>query len=99
MASQPTSSNNDNRVSRDEINKLVGALQTENAQLKQQLDWFKRQVFGSTSEKQLEPNPYQLSLGEQFKPDENAPDDRPARKYARKIVSPVAACVLMTRYH
>jgi transposase len=38
--------------------------------LKQQLDWFKRQLFGQKSEKRLvEPNPYQISLGEMPVPD------------------------------
>jgi len=30
--------------------------------VRQQLEWFKRQVFGRKSEKQIEPNPYQSSL-------------------------------------
>lgn len=31
----------------------LGALETENAQLKSQLEWFKRQLFGQRSEKHL----------------------------------------------
>ena len=45
-------------------------LQREIQALKQQLDWFKRQLFGQKSEKRLvEPNPYQISLGEMPVPD------------------------------
>ena len=40
------------------------ALQAENAALKQQLDWFKRQLFGRKSEKRLIDNPDQLGLAE-----------------------------------
>lgn len=56
------------------------ALVLENAELKRQLDWFRRQVFGAKSEKLVEPNPYQLSLGEAFAPPESATDTRPKEK-------------------
>ena len=39
-------------------------LKAENAALKQQLDWFKRQLFGRKSEKRLIENPDQLGLAE-----------------------------------
>ena len=42
----------------------VAALQAENAALKQQLDWFKRQLFGRKSEKRLIDNPDQLDLAD-----------------------------------
>jgi transposase len=42
----------------------VTALQVENASLKQQLDWFKRQLFGRKSEKRLIDNPDQLDLAD-----------------------------------
>lgn len=80
MSSASTTSHNDTAVSRKEFDALVGALRNENTELKRQLDWFKRQLFGSKSEKQIEPNPYQLSLGEQFAPAENAEDDRSKQK-------------------
>src|SRR5690606_11717697 len=40
----------------------MAALEAENLRLKQQLDWFKRQLFGRKSEKQLLLNPGQASL-------------------------------------
>jgi Transposase C of IS166 homeodomain len=41
----------------------IVALLAENARLKQQLEWFQRQLFGRKSEKGLrEPDPEQLSL-------------------------------------
>jgi len=80
MTSQPTSPKSDDGVSREELNELVGTLQNQNAELQRQLDWFKRQLFGSKSEKQIEPNPFQLSLGEQFKSPESVSDDTPKQK-------------------
>jgi transposase len=47
-------------------------LQEQVAQLKHQLDWFKKQLFGSKSERRLiEPSPDQLSLGEDLRPATN----------------------------
>jgi len=63
-------------VTRAEFNEL----REENAELKRQLDWFKRQMFGPKSEKRVEPNPYQMSLGEQFERPEDMPDTRPKEK-------------------
>ena len=41
----------------------IVALLAENANLKRQLEWFQRQLFGRKSEKRLrEPDPHQLSL-------------------------------------
>ena len=41
----------------------IGALLVENADLKRQLEWFKRQLFGRKSDRRLrEPAPHQLSL-------------------------------------
>lgn len=77
MASTSTTTIDNATVSRTELDALVGSLRDENAELKRQLDWLKRQVFGSTSEKQIEPNPYQLSLGEQFSPAASTNDDQP----------------------
>ena len=83
MSEQPASTKTDAPVSRAEFDALVlsltkdrNNLQSENADLKKQLDWFKRQLFGPKSEKRVEPNPYQLSLGEAFAPPEPATDDR-----------------------
>ena len=80
MPDQPTAPPSDAPVSRAEFEALVlslkkesselkhdrDSLRSENADLKKQLDWFKRQLFGPKSEKRIEPNPYQLSLGEAF---------------------------------
>lgn len=42
----------------------IQALQSEVAELKRQLDWFKRQLFGSKSDKRVFDEPRQLALGE-----------------------------------
>ena len=42
---------------------VIRALKAEIAALKQQLDWFKRQLFGRKSEKRIIENPDQLDLG------------------------------------
>ena len=83
MSEQPASTKTDAPVSRAVFDALVlsltkdrNNLQSENADLKKQLDWFKRQLFGPKSEKQIEPNPYQLSLGEAFASPAPPPDDR-----------------------
>jgi len=83
MPKQPVSNQTDAPVSRAEFDALLlsvtkdrDSLQSENADLKKQLDWFKRQMFGPKSEKQVEPNPYQLSLGEAFAPPLPVGDDR-----------------------
>lgn len=51
----------------------------KNAELNRQIEWFRRQLFGSKSEKQLVDNPYQMHLGEQFKPPANEKDTRPKK--------------------
>ena len=52
---------------------LADSLQ-ENESLKQQLNWFKRQLFGEKSEKRLTiDNPAQMDLGEIFKTPADAP--------------------------
>jgi len=79
MGTQPTSKQKRSDDNREELGKLVVSLQDQNDKLKRELDWFKRQLFGSKSEKQLEPNPHQMLLGEQFKPSENAADDQPKK--------------------
>lgn len=54
------------------------ALAERVAWLEQQLDWFKRQIFGQTSERRpVEPAPGQMSLGEAF--DSPAPESAPSR--------------------
>jgi hypothetical protein len=61
-------------LSRNEIARLLVSQQgsidevtAENAKLKQQLEWFKRQLFGSKSERRLlSPDARQLGLGEPF---------------------------------
>ncbi len=58
---------------------VIQALQAEVAALKQQLDWFKRQLFGRKSEKRLVDTPDQLDLsallGETPPPAEPAPTE------------------------
>lgn len=41
---------------------VIADLREENAQLKHQLDWFKKQLFGSKSEKRVIENPHQCNL-------------------------------------
>jgi len=77
MTTESTSTETNNGVSREEYEKMIDSLQDQNKELQRQLDWFKRQLFGSKSEKQIEPNPHQMFLGEQFKPPETEPDDQP----------------------
>ena len=63
-----------------DIEALASQMQTlveQNKELQRQNDWLKRQLFGSKSEKRLEPNPYQLSLGEEYQPPKDMPDVRP----------------------
>lgn len=61
-------------------------LQQENRSLRQQLDWFKRQLFGSKSEKRLIENPDQLTLADILGPDAPAapPPDTEAITYTRR---------------
>lgn len=40
----------------------IAELEAKNAYLQQQLDWFKRQLFGRKSEKQLIDNPHQTTF-------------------------------------
>lgn len=58
----------------------VAVLVEQNKELQRQNDWLKKQLFGSKSEKRIEPNPYQMSLGEEFKPPADVPDLRPKQK-------------------
>lgn len=52
----------------------------QNKELQHQNDWLKRQLFGPKSEKRVEPNPHQMSLGEEFKEPGDLPDIRPKQK-------------------
>jgi transposase len=75
----------------------IVALLVENADLKRQLEWFKRQLFGRKSERRLrEPDPHQLSLrGLLTTP--AAPADRPppptetVKAYQRRVRFAAAA--------
>ena len=40
----------------------IASLEEQLVAMTQQLDWFKRQLFGRKSEKQIEENPFQSSL-------------------------------------
>jgi primosomal protein N'' len=54
-------------LSREKIAKLVNDQSIENAQLRHQLEWFKRQIFGQKSERRLAVSTEsQSSLGEEF---------------------------------
>jgi transposase len=54
------------------------------AVLKQQLDWFKRQLFGRKSEKQIEDNPYQYNLFEADKPPASPEPTTEVKAHKRK---------------
>ena len=58
----------------------VALLVEQNKELQHQNDWLKRQLFGPKSEKRVEPNPHQMSLGEEFKGPGDIPDIRPKQK-------------------
>ena len=89
MAESSSSSSNTSVVSRSEFDALTNLvneqqkerelLLAQNAELTRQLDWFKRQLFGSTSEKQVTINPHQLHLGEEYKTPPEAEDTRPKK--------------------
>jgi len=64
----------------------IARLKAENAALKHQLEWFKRQLFGAKSERRhLEPPPEQMSLGEGFGQGQPAPaTTRPVAAHERR---------------
>ena len=64
----------------DALATQMAVLVNEVKELKRQNDWLKRQLFGSKSEKRVEPNLHQLSLAEVFEPPETLPDVRPKQK-------------------
>ena len=65
----------------DKVVNLVGTLSNEVIQLRQELSWFKRQIFGQKSEKRIvEPSPHQGTLGEDF---DAIPDELPEIKKKR----------------
>jgi transposase len=72
MAESSTSSSHTPAVSRREFDALLA----QNAELTRQLDWFRRQLFGSKSEKQVMIDPHQLHLGEEYKAPADAEDTR-----------------------
>ncbi len=72
---------------REAYGPTVAQLQAEVAELRRQLDWFKKQLFGPTSERRLiDQNPRQLWLGEGF--DDQAPQGEAKTEqvtYTRKL--------------
>lgn len=61
----------------------IAAMSAEIAQLKHQLDWFKRQLFGRKSEKVLPDNPQQNSLFNVAGSDEAAPPPETVKAHTR----------------
>lgn len=61
----------------------IAAMSEEIAQLKHQLDWFKRQLFGRKSEKVLPENPQQDSLFASPVSEEAAPPSKPVKAHTR----------------
>ena len=90
MAQSPAKKSNNDRITRGEFDTMMtmfesqtqklDKLEAENTKLKRQVDWFRRQLFGSKSEKRPVDNPYQMHLGEEFEVPENAEDIRPKKK-------------------
>ena len=69
IAASPVSSTPDQSAQRSapELEALVGELTHENTQLRRQVAWFQRQIFGQKSEKRLpEADSVQGTLGEAF---------------------------------
>ncbi|MEW5755396.1 MAG: transposase, partial [Pseudomonadota bacterium] len=64
-------------------NAEVAALREENAQLKRQLAWFERQLFGQKSEKRPVDNPYQCSLLGEAPPETPAEGEQTTVTYQR----------------
>lgn len=66
------------------------ALEEQVAQLKHQLEWFKKQLFGAKSERRIiEPSPNQLSLGEGLeRPEACELADRPVKSHTRRRPQP-----------
>lgn len=89
MAESSTTSESTPAVSRSEFDALLNLVkeqQTEretllakNTELTRQLDWFRRQLFGSKSEKQVLSNPHQMHLGEEYKAPTDVQDTEPKR--------------------
>jgi transposase len=69
-----------------QIVELIGALRQEVTALKQQLDWFKRQLFGQKSERRIETGPNgQMTFGELLtQPTLPAPPGQPVAAHTRK---------------
>lgn len=66
---------------------IIAELRAEVSQLKRQLAWFQREVFGQKSERREgDGNPLQLSLGDQFNPQQNDTDTQETENitYERK---------------
>ena len=87
---------------------VIQALQAEVASLKEQLDWFKRQLFGRKSEKRIIEHPDQLDLsallGDAPPPTEPEPTEeityrrrKPKQRNADDAPTPACASVRMCR--
>jgi len=62
-------------VSQQKLTKSVNDLAARNEELSRQLDWFKRQLFGTKSERRIiDADARQLALGESFLDDASAPE-------------------------
>ena len=69
IAASPVPSTPDQNIQRSapELEALVGKLTDENTQLRRQVAWFQRQIFGQKSERRLpEADSVQGTLGESF---------------------------------
>ena len=70
---------------------LVRSLTETVAQLQHQLDWFKRQLFGSKSERFIAPDPLQMHLGEALPlPSAPSPREKTIPAHTRKVAQSVS---------
>lgn len=80
------------RFSPRQVVDLAGSLSREIAVLKQQLDWFKRQLFGQKSERRIiSDSGGQMSLGETIDAEQTAtppaPSERPVAAHTRRATT------------
>jgi transposase len=72
------------QLNTQEIEGVFVQLTEQIAHLQQQLDWFKRQLFGQKSEKQLFDNPHQSTLFAGDVPEKSEPDTTDVKAHKRK---------------
>jgi len=77
-----TNSEQDNTIA--DLQSSMALLQQENQQLKQQLDWFKKQIFGQKSEKRFVDNSTHPSLFDDIPSEPESPVAKQTITYQRR---------------